>query len=291
MVGASHHVGRGAPAHPLFLQVLTTSAQNGDALSKIYAGTGALNTSFTRSGRRTLAGAFADATKSVGRVIQANFADKDKQASVDGLLGNLAGQQRVVAADPIHDALDFQLQERAGEFSSFGSITLFVGTWNLNAKPKGSESLLTWLFPDPGALAVLAFVVTCEPECKAIEPDILAIGFQELVNLDASQVVRSSTAYGCGKVLRDAQLLATDPEKKQRWEAHLMQALAERSNRKADYIVLRSAQLVGAALILLVKTSLIDHIRNVEVATKKVRPASFVSSEEEVKMHRLDSRA
>jgi hypothetical protein len=30
--------------------------ENGDALSRIYAGTGALNTSFTRSGKRTLAG-------------------------------------------------------------------------------------------------------------------------------------------------------------------------------------------------------------------------------------------
>ena len=31
-------------------------AENGDSLSRIYAGTGALNTSFTRSGKRTLAG-------------------------------------------------------------------------------------------------------------------------------------------------------------------------------------------------------------------------------------------
>lgn len=31
-------------------------AENGDALSRIYAGTGAINTSFTRSGKRTLAG-------------------------------------------------------------------------------------------------------------------------------------------------------------------------------------------------------------------------------------------
>jgi len=31
-------------------------AENGDALSRIYAGTGALNTSVTRSGKRTLAG-------------------------------------------------------------------------------------------------------------------------------------------------------------------------------------------------------------------------------------------
>ena len=33
-------------------------AENGDALSRIYAGTGALNTSFTRSGKRTLAGEY-----------------------------------------------------------------------------------------------------------------------------------------------------------------------------------------------------------------------------------------
>jgi len=31
-------------------------AENGDALSKIYAGTGALNTSFTRTGKRTFGG-------------------------------------------------------------------------------------------------------------------------------------------------------------------------------------------------------------------------------------------
>lgn len=31
-------------------------AENGDALSRLYAGTGALNTSYTRSGKRTLAG-------------------------------------------------------------------------------------------------------------------------------------------------------------------------------------------------------------------------------------------
>lgn len=33
-------------------------AENGDALSRIYAGTGALNTSYTRSGKRTLAGTY-----------------------------------------------------------------------------------------------------------------------------------------------------------------------------------------------------------------------------------------
>lgn len=53
-------------------------AENGDALSKIYAGTGALNTSYTRSGKRTLGGlpsihcfaALGELTESLYRLTQ-----------------------------------------------------------------------------------------------------------------------------------------------------------------------------------------------------------------------------
>jgi hypothetical protein len=61
-------------------------ANNGDALSKIYAGTGALNTSFTRTGKRTFAGLVSDATKSVSRAYINNFQDKNKQAAIDMFL-------------------------------------------------------------------------------------------------------------------------------------------------------------------------------------------------------------
>lgn len=61
-------------------------AENGDALSRIYAGTGALNTSFTRSGKRTLAGVLSDATKSVSRAYINNFQDKGKQVAIDMFL-------------------------------------------------------------------------------------------------------------------------------------------------------------------------------------------------------------
>lgn len=61
-------------------------AENGDALSRIYAGTGALNTSFTRSGKRTLAGVLSDATKSVSRAYINNFQDKGKQIAIDMFL-------------------------------------------------------------------------------------------------------------------------------------------------------------------------------------------------------------
>jgi hypothetical protein len=43
-------------ANPLWTYHRELWAENGDSLSRIYAGTGALNTSFTRSGKRTFAG-------------------------------------------------------------------------------------------------------------------------------------------------------------------------------------------------------------------------------------------
>lgn len=61
-------------------------ADNGDRLSKIYAGTGALNTSATRTGKKTFAGLLSDATKSVGRAYINNFQDKGKQNAIDMLL-------------------------------------------------------------------------------------------------------------------------------------------------------------------------------------------------------------
>lgn len=93
-------------------------ADNGDALSKIYAGTGALKSSFTRSGKMSLAGAIADARKSATRLYINNFADKGRQNTIDLLLGRLYGQARVELFDPIGGYVTAELNRRAGIFSS-----------------------------------------------------------------------------------------------------------------------------------------------------------------------------
>lgn len=66
--------------------------------------------------------------------------------------------------------------------------------------------------------------------------------------------------------------------KRRRWEAHILQTVTNRPGKKSEYILLRSGQLVGTALIVLIKASLADDVRNVEVATKKVfSPSVFFS--------------
>ncbi|KAF7291041.1 Inositol polyphosphate phosphatase [Mycena chlorophos] len=221
-------------SHTLWTNHRELWGDNGDALSKIYAGTGALNTSFTRTGKRTLAGVLSDATKSVSRAYINNFQDSRKQAAIDMFLGNMSNQKSVTIFDPIHESVRAALESRIHEYSSTKNCTLFVGTWNVNGRPP-SESLLPWLFPRDAIK----------------DPDIFVLGFQEIVPLTAQQIVQA------------------DPEKRRVWESRIMETLDRRPNKKFDYVMLRSEQLVGTALMVIVKSELTPIIRNVEGASRK----------------------
>ncbi|KAJ4297134.1 Inositol-1,4,5-trisphosphate 5-phosphatase 1 [Collariella sp. IMI 366227] len=214
-------------------------ADNGDSLSKIYAGTGALKSSFTRTGKMSLAGAIADVRKSATRLYYNNFADKARQITIDTLLGRLVGQPPVVLFDPISDYVAGELQRRSGEFSSNQKIHILVGTFNLNGRTDGiSEDLSAWLWPS---------------ELGAIQPEIIAIGFQEIVELNPQQIMNS------------------DPTRKQLWEQAIKRTLDHHYSREGDekYVLLRSGQLVGAALCIFVKASVLHNIKNVEGSVKK----------------------
>lgn len=62
-------------------------ADNADVVSKSYSGTGALKTDFTRTGKRTRAGALQDLNNSITRYVRNNFADGPRQDAFDLFLG------------------------------------------------------------------------------------------------------------------------------------------------------------------------------------------------------------
>ncbi len=62
-------------------------ADHADAMSNLYSGTGALKTDFTRTGKRTLAGAMQDGHRSLVRYFLANFEDGRTQDAWDLFLG------------------------------------------------------------------------------------------------------------------------------------------------------------------------------------------------------------
>ncbi|KAK8394801.1 hypothetical protein O3P69_005938 [Scylla paramamosain] len=80
------------PEHPLppacrsILQVMW--ANNGDTISKQYAGTSALKGDFTRTGERRFAGMMKDGMNSANRYYMNRFKDAYRQATIDHLLGN-----------------------------------------------------------------------------------------------------------------------------------------------------------------------------------------------------------
>ncbi|KAK7498060.1 hypothetical protein BaRGS_00010648 [Batillaria attramentaria] len=63
-------------------------ADHADVISKQYAGTGALKTDFTRTGKRTVAGALMDGYNSLIRYVKNNFQDGFRQDAIDLFLGN-----------------------------------------------------------------------------------------------------------------------------------------------------------------------------------------------------------
>jgi hypothetical protein len=214
-------------------------ADNGDALSRIYAGTGALKSSFTRHGKMSLAGAIADARKSATRLYINNFADKGRQNTMDVLLGRLVGQAPVHLYDPINDYVTAELNKRSAEYSSSKIVNIWVGTYNLNGRTTGiDEDLSEWFFPSTGS---------------SEEPEIVVVGFQEIVELSPQQIMNS------------------DPTIKQAWEKAVKRTLNRhaRSTGSEEYILLRSGQLVGAALCIFVKGSVLKNIKNVEGSVKK----------------------
>ncbi|CAL3961944.1 unnamed protein product [Diplocarpon coronariae] len=215
-------------------------ADNGDALSRIYAGTGALKSSFTRHGKMSLAGAIADARKSATRLYINNFADKGRQNTIDVLLGRMLGQAPVYLFDPISDYVTAELSKRSAEFQSTESINLWAGSFNLNGRTNGiDEDLSEWLCPRVAA--------------SQQNPEIVAVGFQEIVELSPQQIMNS------------------DPTRKQAWESAVRKTLNRHARAAGSdhYVLLRSGQLVGAALCIFVKSSVLANIKNVEGSVKK----------------------
>lgn len=79
------------------------------------------------------------------------------------------------------------------------------------------------------------------------------MGFQEIVELSAQQIMNS------------------DPTRKQQWENAIKRTLNTRAKEtgRERYVLLRSGQLVGAALCIFVKASVLPKIKNVEGSVKK----------------------
>lgn len=213
-------------------------ADNGDAISQIYTGTNALKSSFSRSGKMNIAGALSDVTKSVSRMYQNTFVDGKKQSTIDLLLG-VAGpnSRKVKIYDPASEFVSAGLKQQLHLFSTNENIKIFTGTYNVNAlEPSSNVDLTAWLFP---------------PENESL-PDIYAIGFQELIELNAGAILNA------------------DASRPAKW-AELLNAQLNSQHGSAHekYVLLRTESIASMSIFLFVKQSAVHHVTKVSGSYKK----------------------
>ncbi|XP_062309249.1 synaptojanin-1 isoform X1 [Osmerus eperlanus] len=233
-------------------------SQNGDYVSKIYAGTGALD-------GKAKGGKLKDGARSVTRTIQNNFFDSSKQEAIDILrLGStlnsdLADKARALlttsslyVTEPILQSASprvlLGMCQNHHKYTRPRRVRVGVGTWNVNGGKQfrsiafRNQTLNDWLLDAPLKAGYPDF-----QDSKANPIDIFAIGFEEMVELNAGNIVSASTTN------------------QKLWAAELQKSIS----RDHKYVLLASEQLVGVCLFIFIRPQHAPFIRDVAVDTVK----------------------
>eukprot|EP00956_Cyclotella_meneghiniana_P019872 scaffold34547_cov69-Cyclotella_meneghiniana.AAC.4 len=144
------------------------------------------------------------------------------------------------AATKIRDAWIYkQIRARQDEFTQYKQGRIFVGTWNVNAKGK-DESLSSWL---------------CADWAQHGSPDIVVVGFQEMVDLNAVNVAVENKSQ----------------QRSQFWMDKIKATLNARENTMGDpmrsYTELSAKYLVGLLVCVFVKAPHKPRVKHVSTAS------------------------
>ncbi|XP_067943506.1 synaptojanin-1-like [Watersipora subatra] len=226
---------------------------NGDHISRIYAGTGAMTV-----GKNV----YRDVTTSATRAIQNNFLDSSKQDAINTLL--LGSTKRNVLDDVAYTlnltnsmhastSLTESLALTRQDYTCTEDIRVCLATWNVNGGTFfrsiafRDESLADWLL-DVYSNSLKTAPETCDLSGDpGVGTDIFAIGFEEIVDLNAKNITSASTSN------------------QKTWGMELEKTLS----RDHKYILLTSVQLVGVCLFVFVRPHLAPVIRDVAVDSVK----------------------
>ncbi|XP_033638398.1 synaptojanin-1-like [Asterias rubens] len=233
----------------------TIWALNGDHVSRIYAGTGALE-------GRTRAGKLRDGARSVTRTIQNNFFDGSKQEAIDimllgnSLVGELADKAGALLPKSHLHASPSILRavcEREDDITDSVSLRVCVGTWNVNGGRHfrsiayKNQSMTDWLLDNPEVVQTTRQGCSEEGVDFKQPVDVYAIGFEEMVDLNAGNII------------------STNANNLKQWSMELQKTLS----RDHKYILLTCEQLVGVCLYIFIRPHHAPYIRDVGLETVK----------------------
>lgn len=200
-----------------------------------------------------------DGARSAARTIQNNLLDYSKQEAIDILLlgstlsSELADRARISLPSNMLHAPTPVLREMCKRFPEYVAprpLRVAVGTYNVNGGKHFRSvafkdvSLTDWLL-DAHILAQTNSLVDVshDDDGSGVPIDIFAIGFQEIVDLNASNIVAASS------------------DNAKAWAEELQKVLS----REHEYVLLTSQQLVGVCLFIFVRPQHTEFLRDVAV--------------------------
>lgn len=145
--------------------------------------------------------------------------------------------------------IEEQLSLREDEYTSEMTLRVFLGTWNVNAKkPEREPDLSSWILPQITRNTVDFFGDDAEGNNDNDDGacDIYIVGFQEIVDLSAANLIADHTA--------------SKP-----WQDKILLTLLKGTNKR--YEVCATVQLVGLSLSVFVRDKFVSHIHDVRVGT------------------------
>ncbi|KAK9480874.1 SacI homology domain-containing protein [Lipomyces japonicus] len=172
-----------------------TWADNADAISRAYSGTGALKTDFTRTGKRTKKGAANDLWNSIERYGRNNFFDGRRQDAYDLFLGNHHPYD--VVDPPFRDLRPVIVQSMP--YVAYGALLMILAAWLL---PRANDARVLAI-----RLFTLAWVIVLAYAALFIRTHGLAyVNWPRLVPLEyvtEQEVVHAGTGRVRGWVMSE----------------------------------------------------------------------------------------
>lgn len=177
-------------------------SQNGNNISFLYTGSAALSKVCYLRCTTILyhiilqKDKLKDGALSIQRSIQSNFFDSSKQEAIELLLWNVLSDhlgnatRSLLSPSDVFSARAYRedLTQRYMEYTDSVPIRVCIGTWNVNGGKYAqsiaykNQSMTTWLWDAP---------MVALPDHRDSPPHIYAIGFEELVDLNASNIVNT----------------------------------------------------------------------------------------------------
>jgi phosphatidylinositol-bisphosphatase len=228
---------------------------NGDCISKIYAGTGAIQGKSVTQ----------DISRSLSRAIQNNFLDYTKQDAIETFLysmsrnyGELADRVKVLMSQTFLRLPYSILREvvtAKKQYTHRNKCKIVMGTWNINGGLNKFDmdelDLSDWLIDGPltARKAGFGYLDASVQTASLADVDVFAIGFEEIVDLNAQNIVSASD------------------ENATIWYNKIIECL----RKHGDYVQLiaENLQLVGVCLFVFVLKKHVGYIRDVCISKTK----------------------